>query len=77
MKNIGNRKVPSFSRTFFFITGLNSNSTTPGKGRTPTGGDRFISNRSAVNLELAQYKVHFIAREKSFCIKFYRKRYSR
>lgn len=40
-----------------FILGPNSTSTTPGKSKTPNGGDRYISRRSAISLEMAQYKV--------------------
>lgn len=40
-----------------YTIGPTSTATTPGKAKTPNGGDRFISKRSAVNLELAQYKV--------------------
>ena len=56
------RKLISVTNHFealIFVTGPNSN-TTPGKAKTPNGADRFISNRSAINLELAQYKVNLI-----------------
>ncbi|XP_065221940.1 cell division cycle protein 20 homolog [Planococcus citri] len=49
------KKTPS--KTPKKSPGPNSRATTPGKSKTPNGGDRFISRRSAISLEMAQYKL--------------------
>lgn len=46
-----------FINTIYWVFKNAGRKTTPNAVKTPSGGDRFIPNRSATNFDLGHYKV--------------------